>query len=266
MSNVRTLPAAVFKTAQVFVVIFAILLAWAVLPNPARADGLTDAQTQAVLNLLSTFGTGQTVLANVQLALKGASREDILKAMGAGIASSSNPGLRPAIGSTTPNWQMGSSTPGMCMPIAHRLERGSVGPDVSKLQAMLEQTGDLKEASTTGYFGSTTEAALKAWQARQGIVTGGDKDTTGFGAAGPQTRDALLSNCMQLQQKPPMRDDGLGAFGTSTGTTTRRVPPMPRPEPKASGVSLMLAPLEHVSSLLVSGTAAVFDGYISLFQ
>ena len=265
MSKAQTLPVAFLKTAQVFVVIFALLLLFAVMPAPARAaTTLTPTQIQAVVGLLASFNVDTETIGAVQAQLDG-TYTGVPQGDGEGITGSSSRPAKTDTKDTHPPLAtaIGSSTPGACLAFARTLVKGSNGPDVASLQGLLMRTGDLKEASSTGYFGSITEAALKAWQAKQGIVTGGDSSTTGFGSAGPQTRAALLSNCMQLEKD--RMGSGDGRFGSSTASTTRRMPPL-LPHLNTGGPSSMLAPLQQVSSLLVSGTAAVIDGYLSLFN
>lgn len=252
MTKVQTLPAAFIKTLQVFAIIFAILLVYAVWAPKAHAAALTDTQTQAIISLLSSFGADQSVLSNVQLALSGASRDDILKAMGAGAASSSPRG----------DWQnapgsMGSSTPPFACPAFDRtLARGATGDDVSSLQMFLQRSGDLDATTTTGFFGSTTEVALKAWQAKQGVATSGDKTTTGFGAAGPKTRAALGMACVKMQIQQKKQDRPMGS------TTPLTPPHKPRPGDAPTSTP---STLQKVSTLFSSGAAAVFEGYLSLF-
>lgn len=92
-----------------------------------------------------------------------------------------------------------SSTPALpagvsCPVITRLLTIGSQGADVTALQAYLIATGHLSIEAPTGYFGTVTEAAVQAWQSERGIVTSGTPQTTGFGAVGPMTREAL-QNC-----------------------------------------------------------------------
>jgi hypothetical protein len=183
-----------------FVIVLALLMVYAVLPSSAHAASLTDAQAQAVTNLLSSFGVDQSTINNVSLVLKGASKEDIVKAMGQKTDQKFD----------GRDLERGGAP--MCGMIARALKRGSNGDDVSQLQAFLQRAGDFKEASTTGFFGPATERALQAWQARTGIVQNGDADSTGFGALGPQTRAAIMMHCgkeMNGDNRPPM-------MGTST--------------------------------------------------
>ncbi|MEK7509778.1 MAG: PKD domain-containing protein [Patescibacteria group bacterium] len=67
--------------------------------------------------------------------------------------------------------------------------------EVSKLQQFLTGTGDYTYGQTTGYFGPATEAAVKRYQARNGIVSSGTPETTGYGAVGPQTRARMAQEC-----------------------------------------------------------------------
>lgn len=45
--------------------------------------------------------------------------------------------------------------------------------------------------SPTGFFGATTEAALKQWQGEHKLVSSGTPATTGYGSTGPKTRAAI---------------------------------------------------------------------------
>lgn len=81
-----------------------------------------------------------------------------------------------------------------CPAITRLLTIGSQGEEVTALQAYLIATGFLSIEAPTGYFGSVTQAAVQAWQSARGIVTTGTPQTTGFGAVGPMTREAL-QNC-----------------------------------------------------------------------
>jgi len=75
---------------------------------------------------------------------------------------------------------------------ARTLRRGTTGEDVEELQVFLSQFPDIyPESLVTGYFGPLTEKAVKKWQSKQGIVSGGTAETTGYGQVGPKTREAL---------------------------------------------------------------------------
>lgn len=64
--------------------------------------------------------------------------------------------------------------------------------EVTKLQQFLAQDSSIYPAGLiTGYFGPMTEAAVQRWQARNGIVSSGSADTTGYGYVGPRTRAAM---------------------------------------------------------------------------
>ena len=69
--------------------------------------------------------------------------------------------------------------------------------EVTKLQRFLVSTGDLSMpwGASYGYFGPATERAVQSWQSRNGIVSGGTPDTTGYGYVGPKTRAAMAAGC-----------------------------------------------------------------------
>ncbi|HEX5774989.1 MAG TPA: peptidoglycan-binding domain-containing protein [Candidatus Paceibacterota bacterium] len=84
-----------------------------------------------------------------------------------------------------------------CLNLTYNLYFGSTDTqtngEVSKLQAFLG-------GEVTGYFGPATEQLVKEWQAAHGIVSSGTADTTGYGAVGPQTREAIRgSSCGDTQ-------------------------------------------------------------------
>lgn len=72
------------------------------------------------------------------------------------------------------------------------LAPGSSGAEVTLLQKTLFTDGDYPQDLVTGYYGSLTEAAVKAFQAKYGIVDYGSPETTGYGAVGPRTRKELM--------------------------------------------------------------------------
>lgn len=77
-----------------------------------------------------------------------------------------------------------------CVSLNHTLALGSSGADVSALQKFFGVAyGNFPAA--TGYFGPTTEAAVKQWQKEHGIVSSGTPSTTGWGVVGAKTRAAM---------------------------------------------------------------------------
>ncbi|MBI2610767.1 peptidoglycan-binding protein [Candidatus Kaiserbacteria bacterium] len=89
--------------------------------------------------------------------------------------------------------QVGTMIP--CLSLGRTLLMGMRGEDVQKLQEFLIAVDLLSEGNATGYFGALTEAAVKKWQAAQGIVSSGNAASTGFGVVGPKTRVAILTVC-----------------------------------------------------------------------
>jgi uncharacterized repeat protein (TIGR02543 family) len=67
------------------------------------------------------------------------------------------------------------------------LRKGSQGSDVTWLQQWLSQNGYYPQGLVTGYYGSLTQAAVQNYQAKNGVVSSGDPDSTGYGNVGPKT-------------------------------------------------------------------------------
>jgi peptidoglycan hydrolase-like protein with peptidoglycan-binding domain/chitodextrinase len=96
------------------------------------------------------------------------------------------------IAPTTP--QGATTTPTTATPpssFTENLGPGSSGAEVTLLQKTLFQDGDYPQDLLTGYYGSLTVQAVKAFQAKYGIIDYGSPDTTGYGAVGPKTRREL---------------------------------------------------------------------------
>ena len=73
--------------------------------------------------------------------------------------------------------------------ITSSLQFGDSGQQVTELQTFLATDSSIYPSGLiTGYFGSLTQAAVQQFQAKQGIVSSGSPDTTGYGRVGPQTR------------------------------------------------------------------------------
>ena len=67
---------------------------------------------------------------------------------------------------------------------------------VKRLQAILAKDKALyPEGLVTGYFGPATLRAVQTFQKKNGIVSSGTPETTGYGAVGPKTAKALLAAC-----------------------------------------------------------------------
>ncbi|OGG79411.1 hypothetical protein A3A39_00430 [Candidatus Kaiserbacteria bacterium RIFCSPLOWO2_01_FULL_54_13] len=106
-----------------------------------------------------------------------------------------------------------------CVSLTRTLSFGSRGEDVRELQRFLIEASFLGSAYDTGYFGSLTEAAVKKWQAANGIVSSGDAASTGFGVVGPKTRASIVARCSSAQ---------------SAAVTSQQKCPMPPPIPQPS--------------------------------
>jgi len=80
--------------------------------------------------------------------------------------------------------------------IVRNIALGARTSDVQLLQKFLISTGYLTADNATGYFGYATQAAVQAFQRKNGIVSAGGPNSTGYGAVGPITKikiNALLS-------------------------------------------------------------------------
>ena len=76
------------------------------------------------------------------------------------------------------------------------LEFGMIDSDVKRLQQLLNSDSDTMIAlsgvgspgNETNYFGLLTRKAVMKFQAKYGIISSGDEETTGYGLFGPKTR------------------------------------------------------------------------------
>ncbi len=106
----------------------------------AHAAGLTQANIDAIVALLTSFGADASTIANVQASLTGG----------------------------TPSTPSTPSTGGACS-FTKDLTIGSTGSEVTALQNALK-TGGYMTANATGYFGSLTQTAVIAWQKAAGVT------------------------------------------------------------------------------------------------
>ena len=139
-----------------------------------QAASLTNTQIQAILDLLSSFGADSATIANVNVALTG-----------------------------------GVQIPSSCLTLTSNLYLGlndnDTGGDVTKLQMFLAKDKSIyPEGLVTGYYGLTTEEAVKRWQAANGIVSSGTSETTGYGVVGPSTRGKMIAMCGVSTEYPPL--------------------------------------------------------------
>lgn len=103
----------------------------------------------------------------------------------------------PAVPTPTVRPQPTPSPTSSSLPLPRNLTIGSSGSDVVFLQKYLAQTGDYTYGEITGYFGSVTQAAVQRFQCRLNIICSGSAGTTGYGVAGPTTRQVVLQNPQQ---------------------------------------------------------------------
>lgn len=124
--------------------------------------------------------------------------------------------------------------------------------EVTVLQKVLASDSSLyPEALITGYFGPATERAVMRFQERNGVVSSGSAQTTGYGLVGSMTRSAFMRACSSG-----------GATGSNIIT-----PPTSTPSPKTTQtlteslsallpvISLDTVPPSASSTAVISGTA-----------
>ncbi|MHB8660883.1 MAG: peptidoglycan-binding protein [Minisyncoccota bacterium] len=126
-------------------------------PSSISPSGLTSAQIQAILSLLSSFGADSATVARINAILMGTTTP----------ANSSS-------ASTLPTTTQGS------------LSFGARGAQVLRAQQLLTALGFFP-FSATGYYGALTVRAVKQFQSTYGIASWGTPTTTGYGAVGPRT-------------------------------------------------------------------------------
>lgn len=147
----------------------------AVLPGAARADSTSDQLAALVAQI---------------------------QALQARIAAYAQTNVSSAANATTTPQATGSasstpSVPSGCPNFTRTLSVGMTGDDVAALQSFLSSQ-HVFSGNATGYFGAVTQAAVLAWQERQGIVDG--PDSPGAGTVGKMTRAAMAGVCSMSSQ------------------------------------------------------------------
>lgn len=174
----------------------------------AQAATLTTVQIQAILNLLQAFNADAATIANVQAALENTATST------QSIQTSSSSGSSEGSGQT--------STGSGCSVLSATLRLGSTDQttegEVSRLQAFLGKDKSIyPEDAVTGYFGSSTLAAVQRWQAAQGIVSSGTPESTGYGNVGPLTREDMNK---ELEMECEQGDSSSSSSSDSTASSS----------------------------------------------
>ncbi len=171
----------------------------------AMAASFTPAQVSAITSLLQSFGVDAGTVLTVQNILENQ-------------ATTSSSGQPPADQNTAAENSQGAS--GTCQTLSNGLHLGSTdsktGGEVSRLQSFLGRNRSVyPEDLVTGYFGSSTEAAVQRWQMAHGIVSSGSEDSTGFGYVGPRTRGEMDKE-MEMECEQGDQQTSLGHTASST--------------------------------------------------
>ncbi|MDO8715249.1 MAG: peptidoglycan-binding protein [Dehalococcoidales bacterium] len=173
--------------------LFAVVLLGGV--NVAYASSLTDAQIQAVLGLLQSFGVDSTTLANTEALLN--SKAVIATASSTATCINLTENLYPDVTDALSDGQ------------------------VSKLQQFLALDASVyPEGKVTGYFGPATLAAVQRWQRSHSIVSSGDLDTTGYGFVGPKTRAAMSCDSASTTASPAVQTPTITTSSTTPSIVT----------------------------------------------
>lgn len=147
------------------------------------AASLTQAQIDAIINMLRVFGADSATVENVRAVLNGSDPSAVSSSQGSASYSGTNT----------------SQSSLFCPNISRNLSLGSRGEDVSQLQLFLKKAGFYNYPEITGYYGRVTAEAVKKFQKARGIVSYGSASTTGFGAVGPKTRSEILNYCRNMK-------------------------------------------------------------------
>jgi len=132
----NTLQTRIVTTLIVVAMIFGAMFAF----TSVNAYALTEAQIQSILSLLSSFGSEQATIDNVNASLRGQATSGT-----------------------------GSTGSAACS-FTRALTVGAKGDDVTCLQTYLSGTGHFTYTGAKGYFGSITQTAVAAWQAANGVA------------------------------------------------------------------------------------------------
>jgi peptidoglycan hydrolase-like protein with peptidoglycan-binding domain len=118
-----------------------------------------------------------------------------------------------------------------CPTFSRSFFQGARGPEVASLQHFLIAAGDLASDNATGFFGRFTDAAVRAWQERHGVVA---MNGVGSGTVGPKTRAAITASCGKPSSQAP--------DPTQTPTQTPSQPSTPAVTPPQTPASYIASP------------------------
>ncbi len=180
------------KTVTIFLAFFFALNVF--LTSNLSAAQLNAEQINAIVNMLRVFGADASVVMQVQQTLNSSGTSYSGQAQ---VSGSFNNYSGQASYAAANSYAGVNSCPNL-----HRtLYKGMKGSDVRALQEFLKSTGDYSYPEITGYYGAATEAAVKRFQARFGIVAYGTPSSTGYGVVGPATKAKIRSVCSDEARK-----------------------------------------------------------------
>lgn len=161
--------------------IAAVALSMLLVAAPVHAASLTEAQIQAILGLLTSFNVGQSVLSNVESALRGTPTS------GAGSSASL----------ASPSDLQCAYANGVTLTMAQGSSDSVTGGQVSKLQHFLAYDKTVyPEGLVTGYYGAATERAVARFQIKNAVLSStATASTPGYGIVTAATRGAIWKGC-----------------------------------------------------------------------
>lgn len=98
------------------------------------------------------------------------------------------------------------------------LKYGITSDEVKQLQELLAKDSEIyPEGIVSGWFGQLTRKAVQKFQAKYGIVSSGDENTTGYGLVGPKTQAKLqeVFSSQYISSQTPVAQPSAVAVGIS---------------------------------------------------
>lgn len=162
-----------------------------------NTNGISNTLAFTVISSPPSVGSAQTqeaLVASLQEQIKALQEKIQALAEGKPLPTTAGMGTgRPLDNSGLPGFAPGTAGSGsLASSFTQSLRLGLRSDAVRELQQSLASDPSLyPEGLVTGYYGSLTEQAVKRFQAKYGIVSSGDANTTGYGLVGPKTNAKL---------------------------------------------------------------------------
>lgn len=220
------------------------------LSHNASASLVTENSCDTTASALAFSATGTSATITITPLSTTCGGSDSSTSAGSGGLAAASGGITGLFGKTTQQQEsqplatpQGESSQGIQSSVVFTktLRLGASGNEVRKLQEFLALDKDIyPEGRVTGYFGSLTREAVKRFQTKHSIVSGGNEATTGYGLVGKKTRTKLT----ELSSTAP----------SATAETPPPAQPIevPSSEPTAQAVSTLQAQVDLLRSQLTT--------------